>query len=77
MAKRYSVTVAGRNLGVIMRAMFGIGTPRTLQRVVAAVFRALRSLLGLIARLFSLFSRLRRQESKIRPTEAPIPALAA
>jgi transposase len=29
--KRYLMHVAGRNLGVIMRALFGIGTPRSLQ----------------------------------------------
>ncbi len=31
MAKRYLMYVAGRNLGVILRAIFGIGTPRSLQ----------------------------------------------
>ncbi len=30
-AKRYRMYAAGRNLGVIMRAIFGIGTPRSLQ----------------------------------------------
>jgi len=30
-AKRYLMYVAGRNLGVIMRALFGIGTPKSLQ----------------------------------------------
>jgi hypothetical protein len=29
--KRYLMQVAGRNLGVIMRKLFGIGTPRSLQ----------------------------------------------
>ena len=29
--KRYVVHAAGRNLGVMMRALFGVGTPRTLQ----------------------------------------------
>ena len=29
--KRYLMYVAGKNLGVIMRALFGIGKPRTLQ----------------------------------------------
>ncbi len=29
--KRYSIHAAGRNLGVMMRALFGVGTPRTLQ----------------------------------------------
>ena len=30
-AKRYLMYVAGRNVGVIMRAIFGIGTPKSLQ----------------------------------------------
>jgi transposase len=30
-AKRYLMYVAGRNLGVMMRALFGIGTPKSLQ----------------------------------------------
>lgn len=30
-AKRYLMYVAGRNLGVIMRRLFGVGTPRSLQ----------------------------------------------
>ena len=29
--KRYLMYVAGKNLGVIMRALFGMGKPRTLQ----------------------------------------------
>jgi len=29
--KRYLIHVAGRNLGVIMRSLFGVGTPRSLQ----------------------------------------------
>jgi transposase len=30
-AKRYLMYVAGRNLGVMMRALFGVGTPKSLQ----------------------------------------------
>ena len=30
-AKRYLITAAGKNLGVIMRALFNIGKPKTLQ----------------------------------------------
>jgi transposase len=30
-AKRYLMYIAGRNLGVIMRAIYGVGTPRSLQ----------------------------------------------
>jgi transposase len=39
--KRYLVTLAGRNLTVLMRALFGIGTPRSLQGLAAVVFAAL------------------------------------
>jgi len=35
--KRYLVQVAARNLGVIMRKLFGIGTPRGLQGQVVVV----------------------------------------
>jgi transposase len=42
--KRYLVTLAGRNLTVLMRALFGIGTPRSLQGLPAAVFAALCAL---------------------------------
>ena len=31
-AKRYWIQVAARNLGVILRALFGVGTPRSLQK---------------------------------------------
>jgi len=44
-AKRYLVTVAGRNLGVIMRALFGIGTPRGRQGAAAALLAVIISLL--------------------------------
>ena len=30
--KRYSLAAAAHNLGVVMRALFGIGTPRSLQQ---------------------------------------------
>lgn len=50
--KRYLTHVAGRNLGVIMRRLFGIGTPRSLQTggglvpaPVAGLLEALRGLL--------------------------------
>jgi hypothetical protein len=42
--KRYLVTLAGRNLTVLMRALFGIGTPRSLQGLAAAAFSALCAL---------------------------------
>jgi hypothetical protein len=42
--KRYLVTLAGRNLTLLMRAVFGIGTPRSLQGLPAAVWAALCAL---------------------------------
>jgi len=42
--KRYLVTLAGRNLTVLMRALFGIGTPRSLQGLAGAVFAAVCAL---------------------------------
>jgi transposase len=36
--KRYLIQVAARNLGVILRKLFGIGTPRTLQDLVGLVW---------------------------------------
>jgi IS5 family transposase len=43
-AKRYWVHVAARNLGVMMRTLFGIGTPRSLQGALGAVLALLYSL---------------------------------
>jgi len=36
--KRYQVHAAGYNLGLLMRSLFGKGTPRSLQGLLAAVF---------------------------------------
>lgn len=55
--KRYLVTLAGRNLTVLMRALFGIGTPRSLQGLPAA---ALAALCALVLALWSFHSAERR-----------------
>ena len=47
--KRLLVHVSGHNLGLLMRTMFGIGTPRGLQGRVAAVIAALVALWSLVA----------------------------
>lgn len=49
-AKRYCVAVAAHNLGVIMRALFGIGTPRGLQKAMAALLATAKSLLRQVFR---------------------------
>lgn len=42
--KRYTIHAAARNLGVIMRKLFGIGTPRSLQGARASALACLRPL---------------------------------
>jgi transposase len=76
-AKRYWVTVAGRNLGVMMLAIFGIGKPRTLQGVVAAISRALWPLLASLIRHFTLFWPTSHPQSEIGPPDTSPCALAA
>jgi len=44
--KRYLITLAGRNLTVLMRALFGIGTPRSLQGLSTAIFAVIGTLVG-------------------------------
>jgi transposase len=51
--KRYLLYVAGRNLGVIMRALFGVGKPRTLQTEGGGVLALI------LATIYSVWSRFR------------------
>ena len=60
--KRYLIQVAGHNLGILMRKLFGIGTPRSLQDSGRALYssdplwgRAHLSLQSLLSRLGRLF----------------------
>ncbi len=48
--KRYLMHAAGHNLGVVMRKLFGIGTPRSLQGRAAALCAALARLLDIITK---------------------------
>ena len=50
-AKRYLIQVAARNLGTIMRAMFGIGTPRGLQGALRGALGLLRAFVAIVGRL--------------------------
>ena len=59
-AKWYLMRVAARNLGIIMRALFKVGTPRALQGLGA-------HLLTLIARLFTMLSSLRSLLRRFHP----------
>ena len=56
--KRYLVTLAGRNLTVLMRALFGIGTPRSLQGLSAALIAVLGTLARLVWNLLASPLRL-------------------
>jgi transposase len=56
--KRYLVTVAARNLGLLMRVLFGVGSPRSLQGLAAAAFSAVYFVLQAAYRLRIAVSRL-------------------
>ena len=55
--KRYSVHMAGRNLGVLMRKLFGIGTPRGLQGRLAALCALLAVLTRHFRHLLTAYAR--------------------
>jgi hypothetical protein len=46
--KRYLIHVAARNLGLLMRDLFGIGKPRVLQGGLSSCFSASIALRGLL-----------------------------
>ena len=52
--KRYLVHVAAFNLSLVMRQIFGVGTPRGLGDRLRALFGALRDLVMLLSRLLNL-----------------------
>jgi transposase len=59
-AKRYLAHIAARNLGVLMRVLFGVGTPRSLQgRAAVALFRLLRALKRQLEPLVTYYLHLR------------------
>jgi hypothetical protein len=61
--KRYQITAAARNLGLLMRKLFGVGTPRALQ--------------GLFSLLYILQLATARFKNVVRPSEeAPAPTTA-
>jgi transposase len=72
--KRYLITLAGRNLTVLMRALFGIGTPRGLQDLAAGILSAFRACISpLYALCMALWSpvvhllvHLRRWSRRVR-----------
>jgi transposase len=59
--KRLLVHVAGFNLALVMRSVFGIGKPRRLQDgLPAGILGVLDSILSLLGRMGTLWARLRR-----------------
>jgi hypothetical protein len=68
--KRYLLAVAGHNLGVIMRWVFGKGTPRGLQGVRVTVWALFRSWLGAVWRVAPLWSAACNGEGYGRRTQS-------
>src|SRR5204862_1990507 len=56
-SKRYLMQVAAHNLGLVMRRLFGVGTPRSLQgaaAAVAALWGALQQLVACLGHRYAL-----------------------
>ena len=72
--KRLLLHACGYNLGVLMRNVVGIGTPRSLQgqgrRLTGAVFSPLTALVAAISRLLGRFPSVREQFRARRPETA-------
>ena len=67
-AKRYLLQVVARNLGVMMRVLFGVGTPRSLQGALTAL---LTLLWALWQRLYALQRAPRRLGHRLTFTDRP------
>jgi hypothetical protein len=80
-SKRYLIQVAGHNLGVLMRKLFGIGTPRGLQGLARAFLRLIIQIawrLELLERRAKLPAHLGRHIPINTPTStAPVVTCAA
>ena len=53
--KRYGIHAAGHNLGAILRATCGVGTPRSLQSSSAGCFVAVQRRIGTLQNVFARF----------------------
>jgi hypothetical protein len=56
--KRYLVTLAARNLGLLMRVLFGVGSPRSLQGLAAVAFTLAFIVVQATRRLHMALNRL-------------------
>jgi transposase len=74
-AKRYLLQVAGRNLGLVLRKLFGLGTARGLQGRAAAILAALGTLLVAYGHAWSLqlYWRLNRRAAALSHQAQPSP----
>jgi transposase len=73
--KRYLLTAAARNLGLVMRHLFGIGTPRTLQGCAARLATLIRAVIALVITVIpsrmGLGARPRTVHSMTPPATTP------
>jgi len=69
-AKRLLVHLAGFNLGLLMRKLFGVGKPRCLQGQSAALWAAFATLIDVVAAIMRLPASVGRE---YWPTPAPSP----
>ena len=78
-SKRYMVQAAARNLGTIMRALFGVGTPRALQSGARQLLGVLQRLLGALFAVLSAVRIVAGQLGRKNPIPARkvIPSIAA
>lgn len=72
-AKRYWITAGAHNLGVLMRALYHVGTPRSLQGALAALCLVLFALWGRLTRVANRFPHSARTEA---PTGSLVPRAA-
>ena len=68
--KRYLVTAAARNLGLIMRKLFGIGTPRSLQGFAVRLSTLVHAVIALVMAVLP-FRLRQRTPSPLTSTMAP------
>jgi len=74
-AKRLLVHIAGFNLGLLMRKLFGVGKPRCLQGQMAALWAAFVALIGVVAAIMRL-PPATADEYRHAPVPSPHPWLA-
>ena len=73
--KRYVVHAAGRNLGVIMRALFGVGKPRVLQTEVEGLAALTECVLRHLRASYHVWTSMLRIVHDQRGIHAPAAAL--